>query len=194
MTQIVLNIEDVSLLPSLKKILGAIKGVTIDRMVTSSTDAEAEKAFITETITKGYNEAQEGRFAGKNLKSLDALVEELRAEAQQSMVTFNYTEEFLRQAKRLAKRYRSLADDINDLQYELMDNPEAGVSLGGGKRKIRLGVKSKGGGKRGGLRIITLNVVVETTDTCINLLTIYDKKEIKNVSEEYINQIIRSLK
>ena len=81
MTQIVLNIEDASLIPSLKKILGAIKGVTIDRMVTSSTDAEAEKAFITETITKGYNEAQEGRFAGKNLKSLDALVEELRAEA-----------------------------------------------------------------------------------------------------------------
>ena len=81
MTQIVLNIEDVSLLPSLKKILGAIKGVTIDRMVTSSTDDEAEKAFITETITKGYNEAQEGRFAGKNLHSLDALVEELKAEA-----------------------------------------------------------------------------------------------------------------
>jgi len=57
------------------------------------------------------------------------------------MVTFNYTEEFLRQAKRLAKRYHSLADDINDLQFELMENPEAGVSLGGGKRKIRLGVK-----------------------------------------------------
>ena len=29
MTQIVLNIEDASLIPSLKKILGAIKGVTI---------------------------------------------------------------------------------------------------------------------------------------------------------------------
>ena len=29
------------------------------------------------------------------------------------MVTFNYTEEFLRQAKRLAKRYHTLADDIN---------------------------------------------------------------------------------
>ena len=81
MTQIVLNIEDVSLIPSLKKILGAIKGVTIDKMMTSSNDVEAEKAFITETITKGFNEAQEGRFAGKNLKSLDALVEELRTEA-----------------------------------------------------------------------------------------------------------------
>ena len=110
------------------------------------------------------------------------------------MVTFNYTEEFLRQAKRLAKRYRSLADDINDLQHELMENPEIGDSLGGGKRKIRLGVKSKGGGKRGGgLRVITLNVLVETTDTCVNLLTIYDKKEIQNVSERYINQIIRNL-
>ena len=81
MTQIVLNVEDASLLPSLKQILGAIKGVTIKSLRTSSTDAEAEKAFIDETITKGYREAQEGRFAGKGLTSLDALVEELRAEA-----------------------------------------------------------------------------------------------------------------
>ena len=109
------------------------------------------------------------------------------------MVTFNYTEEFLRQAKRLAKRYHSLADDINALQFELMENPEAGISLGGGKRKIRLGVKSKGGGKRGGLRVITLNVVIETNDTCVNLLTIYDKKEIPNESDTYIDQIIENL-
>ena len=109
------------------------------------------------------------------------------------MVTFNYTEEFLRQAKRLAKRYHSLAEDINALQFELMENPEVGVSLGGGKRKIRLGVKSKGGGKRGGLRVITLNVVIETNDTCVNLLTIYDKKEIPNVSDKYIDQIIKNL-
>ena len=109
------------------------------------------------------------------------------------MVTFNYTEEFLRQAKRLAKRYHSLADDINALQSELMENPEAGISMGGGKRKIRLGVKSKGGGKRGGLRVITLNVVIETNNTCVNLLTIYDKKEIPNVSDKYIDQIIKNL-
>ena len=109
------------------------------------------------------------------------------------MVTFNYTEEFYRQLKRLAKRYRSLADDIDAMQHELMENPEVGVSLGGGKRKIRLGVKSKGGGKRGGLRVITLNVVVDINDTCVNLLTIYDKKEIPNVSDKYIDEIIRNL-
>ena len=110
------------------------------------------------------------------------------------MVTFNYTEEFYRQLKRLAKHYRSLADDLNTLQHDLMENPEIGVSLGGGKRKIRLGVKSKGSGKRGGLRVITLNVVIDVTDTCVNLLTIYDKKEIANVSNKYINELIRSLK
>ncbi len=109
------------------------------------------------------------------------------------MVTFNYTEEFLRQAKRLSKRYRSLADDIDTLQHELKKNPEIGVSLGGGKRKIRIGVQSKGRGKRGGLRVITLNIVIETTNTCVNLLTIYDKKEIQNVSEDYIDQIIQNL-
>jgi len=36
---------------------------------------------ITETIKRGYREAQEGRFAGKGLTSLNTLVEELRAEA-----------------------------------------------------------------------------------------------------------------
>lgn len=109
------------------------------------------------------------------------------------MVTFNFTEEFLRQAKRLAKRYHSLADDIDALQHELMENPNIGISLGGGKRKIRLGVQSKGGGKRGGLRVITLNIVIETSDACVNLLTIYDKKEIPNVSDKYIDQIIKNL-
>ena len=41
--------------------------------------------------------------------------------------------------------------------------------------------------------MITLNVVIEASDTCINLLTIYDKKEIPNVSDKYIDQIIKNL-
>lgn len=81
MTQIVLNIEDASLVPSLKQILGAIKGVTIDKLVATHADVEAEKAFITKTITQGFQDAREGRFAGQNLPNLDALVEELRTEA-----------------------------------------------------------------------------------------------------------------
>lgn len=82
MTQIVLNVEDVSLVPSLKQILGAIKGVTIDRLVSKNNAAEAEKDFITKTITLGYRQAQERKFVGQNLTSLDDLVAELRSEAE----------------------------------------------------------------------------------------------------------------
>ena len=109
------------------------------------------------------------------------------------MVLFNYTHEFKRQLKRLSKRYLSLLDDLNVLQHELMKDPNIGVSLGGGKRKIRLGVKSKGGGKSGGMRIISLNIIVNTTDTQVNLITIYDKSEIPNVSDDYIDSIIKEL-
>ena len=82
MTQIVLNVEDASLVPSLKQILGAIKGVTISKLVTNDSAVEAEKQFVAETITLGYRQAQEGKFAGKDLSSLDDLVAELRAEAE----------------------------------------------------------------------------------------------------------------
>ena len=52
------------------------------KLISSDTEAEAEKQFIANTITMGYREAQEGHFAGKGLSSLDTLVEELRAEAE----------------------------------------------------------------------------------------------------------------
>ena len=41
--------------------------------------------------------------------------------------------------------------------------------------------------------VTTLDVIIETNDTCVNLLTIYDKKEIPNVSDKYIDQIIKNL-
>lgn len=44
---------------------------------------------------------------------------------------------FLREMKRLLKKYRSLKQDLENLGEELHANPEAGVSLGGGVRKVR---------------------------------------------------------
>ena len=77
MTQIVLNVEDASLLDSLKAILTAIKGVTIDRLVDGQA-VDNEKRFIKSTIETGFKQAREGDFAGKNLSSLDGLIAELR--------------------------------------------------------------------------------------------------------------------
>lgn len=79
------------------------------------------------------------------------------------------------------------------LQQDLQKNPFLGSDLGNGKRKIRLGVASKGGGKRGGMRVITFNII-QTEDTItIYLITIYDKSEYQNVSDKYVDQIIKGL-
>ena len=108
-------------------------------------------------------------------------------------VTISTIEEFDRQARRLAKKYKSLKADLMILQKEIMDNPFIGSDLGSGIRKIRLAIASKGKGKSGGARVLTLTVLV-SEDAEVTLLTIYDKNEIENVSDEYIRWLIDEAK
>lgn len=97
--------------------------------------------------------------------------------------------EFDRQFKRLAKKYKSLLDDYLTFSKELKENPLQGAALGRGVRKIRMAIGSKGKGKSGGARVLTLTVLV-SEDADVTLLTIYDKDEIDNVSGEYIRWLI----
>ena len=93
----------------------------------------------------------------------------------------------------MRKKYRSLTDDLEEFQKELIKNPFQGDDLGGGVRKIRMAIGSKGKGKSGGARILTLNVLL-SDDADITLLTIYDKNEIDNVSDEYIRWLVNEVK
>ena len=86
---------------------------------------------------------------------------------------------FEKEAKRLGKRYPSLKDDIRKLGEDILAHPRLGTDLGGGLRKIRMAITSKGRGKSGGARVITFTVVEETD---INLLFIYDKAERESVT------------
>ena len=108
-------------------------------------------------------------------------------------VTLHLHDEFKRQFRQLRKKYHSLTDDLEDFQKELIKNPFQGDDLGGGVRKIRMAIGSKGKGKSGGARILTLNVLV-SDDADITLLTIYDKNEIDNVSDEYIRWLVNEVK
>ena len=101
--------------------------------------------------------------------------------------------EFIRQFKRLAKKYHSLRDDFEELKGEILKNPLVGDDLGCGVRKIRISIKSKGKGKSGGARILTLNVSVSEDGMTVTLLTIYDKGEISNVKDDYIKYLIETL-
>jgi hypothetical protein len=87
------------------------------------------------------------------------------------------------------KKYRSLKDDLALFEKELKENPEMGDYLGNNIRKIRMAIKSKNKGKRGGARIITCHVLIDMMNTEIYLLTIYDKSEQESLSDNDIHQL-----
>ena|SRR5690554_4977119 len=94
---------------------------------------------------------------------------------------------FEREAKRLKKRFPSLKSEIDNLIGVLEENPETGPPLGNGFYKIRLAIRSKGKGKRGGGRVITyVKVVAET----VYLVSIYDKSEKSDMSSDELNELL----
>lgn len=110
-------------------------------------------------------------------------------------VTIAFHRQFLKDAKRLLKKYRSLTDDLQCFVAELKENPDMGVDLGAGVRKVRLSIASKGKGKSGGARVITFRRIQDSEGTVrILLLTMYDKNEIANVSDTFIRSLIADVK
>ena len=80
------------------------------------------------------------------------------------------TPTFAKSLKALAKRHRSLKEDVKAFVAELERNPLQGVELTAGIRKIRLAIKSKGAGKSGGASVITYNVLVTEEEGEVYLL------------------------
>ena len=66
----------------------------------------------------------------------------------------------------------------------LCENPLQGVDLGGGLHKVRMAITSKGKGKSGGARVITLVALVSAEEGGVLLLTMYDKSERENISDK----------
>jgi hypothetical protein len=99
--------------------------------------------------------------------------------------------DFERRFKHYRKKYHSLVNDYRSFLESIKENPFQGVSLGNGIRKVRFGVASKGGGKSGGMRVITFTLNKVNEDIYeITLLYIYDKSEMGNVSDKYIQYLL----
>ena len=105
-------------------------------------------------------------------------------------------DDFNRDAKRLGKKYVSLKSELKELENQLLENPRTGMFIKENTYKIRLGVKSKGKGKSGGMRIITYVVEVEIEenekeqDFTVILVAIYDKSEMENLPDKQLRNLI----
>ena len=97
------------------------------------------------------------------------------------------TDNFEREAKRLIKKYKSLKKEIKDLIDELEENPEKGTHIKNGVYKIRLAVKSKGKGKRGGMRVMTQIKIVKEK---VYMFSIFSKGEKNDISDKEIKRLI----
>ena len=100
---------------------------------------------------------------------------------------------FVKEAKRLNKRYTSFADDLAAFKDSILENPLQGTELAPGIRKIRMAIKSKGKGTAGGARVITYNVIAKEQDGLIVFLLIYDKSDTSNVKMNVVKDIVDEL-
>lgn len=83
-----------------------------------------------------------------------------------------------------------MVNDMDSFVESLQENPNQGVELAPNIRKIRLAITSKGKGKSGGARVITVNAIIREGEGEIFLLLIYDKSDISNVSLDRILKIL----
>jgi len=106
------------------------------------------------------------------------------------------TSNFEKELKKLTKKFPSLKVEVAELQTQLFENPFLGTPIGKNSFKIRLAVKSKGKGKSGGMRVITyiqIDVLVDDLSN-IFMLSIFDKSEMQNISDEELQRLINIVK
>lgn len=103
------------------------------------------------------------------------------------------SKEFAREAKRIAKKYRSFQKDYKDFLESIKGNPLQGDEITKNVRKIRMAIKSKGKGKSGGARVITYNILTDIHDGEVVLLLIYDKEEASTVKIEAVKKLVQDM-
>ncbi len=100
------------------------------------------------------------------------------------------TQRFKKELKDLAKKYKKIKLDYENLLNLLEQNPNSGTPIGNDCYKIRVPNSSIPTGKSGGFRVIT---VVKVAKKSIILLTIYSKTQKEDISNKELLEILEKL-
>lgn len=97
-----------------------------------------------------------------------------------------YSDNFLREAKKLSKKFRLLKSDLEEALKEIEQNNDFGVFLGCNLFKKRIQNSSIPTGKSGGFRVI---IYLQLEDTIV-LISIYSKTEKESLSDDELRKFV----
>ena len=108
-------------------------------------------------------------------------------------ITISVSDDFAKEAKRLAKKYPSFKQDYKDFLASIKNNPLQGDEITKNIRKIRMAIKAKGKGKSGGARVITFNILTDIKNGHVVFLLLYDKEDASTVKVNVVKQLVRDM-
>ena len=108
-------------------------------------------------------------------------------------ITVSVSDGFAKEAKRLAKKYKSFKQDYKEFLESIKVNPLQGDEITKNIRKIRMAIKAKGKGKSGGARVITFNILTDVENGQVVLLLLYDKEDASTVKVNVVKQLVRDM-
>ena len=108
-------------------------------------------------------------------------------------ITISVSNDFAKEAKRLAKKYPSFKQDYKEFLESIKNNPLQGDEITKNIRKIRMAIKAKGKGKSGGAMVITFNVLTDVENGHVVFLLLYDKEDASTVKVNVVKQLVRDM-
>ena len=98
-----------------------------------------------------------------------------------------YSDSFLKEAKKLSKKFKLIKPDLQDAVEEIKLKNDLGVYLGFNLFKKRVKNSSIPTGKSGGFRVI----IYKQIEDRLILISIYSKTEKENLIDEELSNIIK---
>ena len=89
--------------------------------------------------------------------------------------------------KKLSKHYKNINNDVDNFLNSINSKDDLGIEIKSNIFKVRIKNSDKNKGKSAGYRLISYLTIVENQ---LQLLYIYDKSEIENLTENEIDKLI----
>ena len=99
-----------------------------------------------------------------------------------------YSDNFLKEAKKLSKKFKLLKSDLKVALQEIQDENLLGTALGYDLYKKRVKNSSIPTGKSGGFRII----VYQKVENTIILISIYSKTQTDSLSDDMLRTLVKA--